>query len=191
MVTSLLVAAAICLAGYFSWGLVEYGIHGMLSHRLKTFVSPIHWGHHRTPAAVFTSPIAWIPIAAAIFGAAWWIAGLSVAVPFTAGLLVGFARYEWMHWRFHFRTARTPREQLLRAHHLAHHFVNPRAYHGVTTRLWDRAFGTLPPTFERDYTRVEAHPPIEGASNLALVWNPRTSARIVASHLHRSTEHGR
>jgi hypothetical protein len=33
-------------AGFASWGFIEYVIHGLLSHRFKTFVTPLHWGHH-------------------------------------------------------------------------------------------------------------------------------------------------
>ena len=171
--------------GCLSWSLVEYGIHGFLSHRFRTFVSSIHWGHHRTPAAVFTSPIAWVPIAALLFGLGTWVADAAIAAGFTAGLIAGFARYEWMHWRFHFRSPRNPRERMLRDHHLAHHFVNPRMYHGVTTRLWDRVFGTLPASRAADYARVADFPPIAGPSNLHLVWSPRASARIVAANVRR------
>jgi dihydroceramide fatty acyl 2-hydroxylase len=181
-------ALALLALGFTAWGLVEYGIHGVLSHRLRTFVSPMHWGHHRTPAAVFTSPIAWVPLAALIFGLCTWLTDLAAATAFTAGLVGGFARYERRHWRIHFRAPRTDRERLLRDHHLAHHFVNPRAYHGVTTRLWDRAFGTLPATCERDYARVVEHPAITGPSNFGVVYNPRASARIVAENLRRARD---
>ena len=71
-----------------------------------------------------------------------------------------------MHWRFHFRPPASERERRLRAHHLAHHFRNPRAYHGVTTRFWDRVFGSLPAECERDYAAVIDLPPLEGRSNL-------------------------
>ena len=72
---------------------------------------------------------------------------------------------DWRVWS-------SPREATLRSHHLAHHFVNPRAYHGVTTRRWDRVFGTLPESWERDYARGGDRPPLEGDSNLRLIWNP-------------------
>jgi len=188
MLSAIVVTAGAAGVGYLGWGLVEYGIHGVLSHRFRTFVSPMHWGHHRTPAAVFTSPIAWVPLALAIFGLAWWLTAPWPATGFTLGLLSGFLRYEWLHWRIHFRTPRNDAERRLREHHLAHHFVNPRAYHGVTTRLWDRAFGTLPAECARDYARVADHPPIPGPSNFAAVWSPRESARIVAANLRRGAD---
>jgi len=166
------IVALAALLGFLSWGLVEYAVHGVLSHRLKTFVSPLHWGHHRDPRAVFTAPLAVAPATLLVLALACWLLGAAAGIAFTAGLFAGFVRYERVHFRIHFREPRGERERILRAHHLAHHFVNPRAYHGVTTRRWDRAFGTLPASFERDYERGADRPPLEGESNLLSIWNP-------------------
>lgn len=163
------------LAGFLFWGLLEYAIHGPLSHRWKTFVSPLHANHHRSPRNVFTSPIAVLPITLLLFGATTLVASPLQASFFIGGTLAGFCRYEWMHWRFHFREPRGKRERLLRSHHLAHHFCNSRVYHGVSTRLWDRVFGTLPANWKKDYVRVEGLAPLTGKSNFVEIWNPRTS----------------
>ena len=163
--------------GWASWSLVEYTIHGVLSHRLRTFVSPLHWGHHRTPAAVFTSPLAWVPTAAAVFALSASFAGLAAGTAFTLGLLAGFCHYEHVHWRIHFRVPRNARQERLRAHHLAHHFVNPQAYYGVTSDFWDRALRSLPQTWESDYARGAAQPPIEGPSNLRASWTSASFGR--------------
>ncbi len=182
---------AIALAagiGRLSWSLVEYAIHGVLSHRFRTFVTPLHWGHHRTPAAVFTSPLAWVPAAGATFALSIAIAGGALGAAFMLGLLAGFFHYEHVHWRIHFRLPRSPREERLRAHHLAHHFVKPEAYHGVTTRFWDRIFRTLPQGWESDYTLGAARPPIGGPSNLRASWSPATTARTVRQALRRPTD---
>lgn len=175
------VAAA--TVGLLAWGLVEYGIHGVLSHRLRTFVSPIHWSHHRTPAAVFTSPLAWVPVALLAYAIAVMLVGRLLGVAFMVGLLLGFAHYEFVHWRIHFKQPRNARQRRQRSHHLAHHFVNPRAYHGVTTRFWDRAFRSLPREFRDDYARVADVAPLEGASNLAAIWSPRAGLRVARSAL--------
>ena len=157
-------------AGWLVWPLLEYGIHGFLAHRLRTPVSPLHWGHHLKPARVFTSPLAWVPAAALLIGLACFILSPASGGPLGAGVLAGFFRYELRHWRFHFREPRSARERLLREHHLAHHFRNPRAYHGVSTRFWDRVFGTLPADHREDYAAVAALPPLEGPSNLGQLW---------------------
>jgi sterol desaturase/sphingolipid hydroxylase (fatty acid hydroxylase superfamily) len=170
------------LAGFLFWGLLEYTIHGLLAHRWKTFVSPLHWNHHRDPRNVFTTPIAVLPITLLLFGATTLVASALQASCFVVGVLAGFSRYEWMHWRFHFRAPRNNRERLLRSHHLAHHFCNPRIYHGVSTRFWDRVFGTLPAGWEKDYARVAERAPLEGRSNFVEIWNPKTSL----AHLRRA-----
>jgi sterol desaturase/sphingolipid hydroxylase (fatty acid hydroxylase superfamily) len=174
-------AGGLLLAGFVFWSLLEYAIHGLLAHRWKTFVSPLHANHHRYPRNVFTTPIAVVPIALLLFGTATLVAGPLRASFFVCGVVAGFARYEWMHWRFHFREPHSRRERLLRSHHLAHHFCNARIYHGVSTRLWDRVFGTLPTGWEADYARVADRAPLAGSSNFVEIWNPRTSL----AHLRR------
>ena len=172
--------------GYLFWGFLEYAVHGLLSHRWKTFASPLHWNHHQNPRFVFTSPIAVIPTTLLLFSIGTLAAGPLLAGAFVAGTFAGFCHYEWTHWRFHFREPRSARERLLRSHHLAHHFCNARGYHGVTTRFWDRVFGTLPPDWREDYVRVADRAPLQGASNLAEVWNPRTTF----AHYRRATRGG-
>ena len=159
--------------GWLGWSLVEYGIHGGLAHLLRTPVSPLHWQHHLHPRRVFTSPLAWLPAAGLLLALAWWPLGAGRASALVAGLLAGFFHYEYVHWRVHFRMPRSARQMRLRAHHLAHHFRNPRAYIGVTTRFWDRVFGTLPDTWGEDYDAVASVAPIRGASNLGTLIPPR------------------
>jgi dihydroceramide fatty acyl 2-hydroxylase len=179
--------AGLLLAGFLFWGLLEYAIHGLLAHRWKTFVSPLHANHHRNPQNVFTAPIAVLPITLLLFGATTLVASPFQASCFVGGTLAGFCRYEWMHWRFHFREPRSKRERLLRSHHLAHHFCNSRVYHGVSTRLWDRVFGTLPAGWKEDYARVEDRAPLTGKSNFVEIWNPRTGL----AHLRRAMKQSR
>jgi sterol desaturase/sphingolipid hydroxylase (fatty acid hydroxylase superfamily) len=122
-------------------------------------------------------------VALLVYAIAVMLAGRLLGAAFLVGLLLGFAHYEFVHWRIHFRQPRTARQRRLRSHHLAHHFVNPRAYHGVTTRIWDRAFGSLPHEFRDDYARVADLAPLEGASNLAAIWSPRAGLRVARSAL--------
>jgi len=152
-------------AGLLLWPAVEYLVHGVLSHRFRTFVTRLHGVHHKEPHRVFTSPLASLPVSLAIYAALAWPLGRAPAAALVAGLFAGFLRYEWIHWRIHFREPRSARERLLRAHHLAHHFVNPRAYHGVTTRLFDRLLGTLPESWALDYEKASARQALPGASN--------------------------
>jgi sterol desaturase/sphingolipid hydroxylase (fatty acid hydroxylase superfamily) len=163
------------ISGFLFWGLLEYTIHGFLSHRWKTFVSPLHGAHHLEPRRIFTSPIAVVPIAFFLFAIAAVAMGALLASGFVSGALLGFANYERTHWRIHFRQPRNARERRLRNHHLAHHECNARAYHGVTTRIWDRVFGTLPANWRDDYALMANRAPLTGVSNFSQVWNPKTA----------------
>ncbi len=172
----LVVVAAGLLAGLLAWPLIEYGVHGVLGHRHQTFVTPLHGVHHKEPRAVFTSPAAWVPATLAVGALSVWLTGPWPGGAFTLGALAGFLRYEYTHWRIHFRLPRNTAEERRRAHHLAHHYVDARNYHGVTTRFWDHVLGTLPERWERDYARVAKHPPLEGRSNLGQLTPTRVSA---------------
>ena len=165
------------VSGLLAWSLVEYCVHGVLAHRFETFVTPLHWGHHREPRAVFTSPLAWMPVALLLAGALIAALGLALGAAAWLGLLSGFARYERTHWRIHFRHPRNARERRRRDHHLAHHFGHPDQYHGVTTRFWDRVFGTLPASWPDDYARVAERAPLSGPSNWRLIWRGQLMGR--------------
>src|SRR5262245_19729125 len=169
----LLAGALIFATGFAAWPLLEYAIHGLLSHRFRTFASPLHWEHHRDPRRVFTSVLAWGPSALLLFGIAALLIGPAAAGAFCGGVLAGFLRYEHVHWRIHFRAPRNERQRIQRAHHLAHHFCDPNAYFGVTTRVLDRLFGSLPAQHRADYERVIDHPPLHGASNFGTLWPRR------------------
>jgi sterol desaturase/sphingolipid hydroxylase (fatty acid hydroxylase superfamily) len=119
---------------------------------------------------VFTTPLAWAPGILAFWLVLAALVGGGAAALLSAGLLAGFLRYEYVHYRIHFAPPRSARAELLRVHHLAHHHCNPAAYHGVTTRFWDRVFGTLPAEHARDYASVRERPPLEGKSNFGNLW---------------------
>lgn len=61
-----------------------------------------------------------------------------------AGSLLVFA-YEWTHFLIHtaYRPRRGPYRLLWRTHRL-HHFKNEHYWHGITSTIADRAFGTYP-----------------------------------------------
>lgn len=152
-------------AGVFAWTLVEYLIHGVMSHKLPTFATPLHAAHHRDPRAVFTVG-AWIPVAL-ISAAGLWFFGLAPAMIVYLGVLAGFVGYEAIHYRLHFSAPRFEFETRLRARHLGHHMMTPDENFGVTTALWDRVFGTeTAPSRRRELEAAAAAvAPLSGLSN--------------------------
>lgn len=140
MVFTLLAGA---LLGALIWTVLEYVIHGPLSHRWKTPITAIHNTHHRDPRLVLTGPV-WIPVAFLLGLALVSLLGPAMGLVTTLTAALGFIRYEYIHWRIHYTRPRNAREQRIWQHHLAHHFRDPRRAHGVSTRLWDRVLGTMP-----------------------------------------------
>lgn len=154
-------------AGIFAWTLVEYAIHGWMSHRFVTFATPLHQVHHRDPRAVFAIG-AWPPTAA-IAAVLVYVCGVTPATCFVLGLVAGFALYELIHYRLHFAPPASCIEMRLRTRHLAHHYALEDRCLGVTTALWDRLFGTEPPPEELATLapRMSGIEPLVGRSNVA------------------------
>jgi len=157
---------ALLVAGVFGWTFLEYLIHGWLSHTFHTFAMRLHAVHHRDAHAVFTVR-AWIPIAvvwmmmAVLFG---WTPGVILF----SGAALGFVGYEAIHYRIHFCHPRGPIETFLRSRHLVHHEYYPNRCLGVTSALWDLAFGTEPmgTAMTERCESLRSRPPLTGRTNL-------------------------
>jgi sterol desaturase/sphingolipid hydroxylase (fatty acid hydroxylase superfamily) len=168
----MLLGIAMFLLGLFAWTLVEYVIHGFMSHIFETFATPLHAAHHRDPRAVFTVG-AWLPVAI-VTAIVVPVFGLNLGVILWVGVVTGFLGYELFHYRIHFAEPVCELEQRLRLRHLAHHFAAPGQIFGVTNRWWDRVFGSEP-----DALRLAAMEaamgeirPLSGASNFRLILRP-------------------
>ncbi len=159
-------AIAIFAAGVFAWTFLEYLIHGWLGHTFHSFATRLHWVHHRDPHAVFTVG-AWLPIAilwttlAVVFRFSSWMILLS-------GAVAGFAAYELLHYRIHFCRPGGPVADYLRSRHLAHHESHPDRCFGVTSAIWDLAFGTEPLDADLTalYESMRSRAPLTGPTNL-------------------------
>lgn len=144
----LLKAAALFLAGLAWWSLLEYLLHRFVFHRFPRTLGRRHLQHH---ARLKERRLAMAPAVSALAGVAIhglvFVGGLGsrTGVPLLAGLVVGYAAYEAVHYATHYVIARGRVLKALRRHHLIHHHAQPGARYGVTTPFWDWVFGTLPP----------------------------------------------
>jgi len=154
---------AIFALGLFAWTFAEYVIHGWLGHTLHGVAAALHQVHHRDPHAVFTIG-AWLPLAA-LWTIALVIFGRCPGTILLTGLISGFALYEALHYRIHFRRPLNACERYLRARHLLHHQGAAEKYLGVTSPLWDLIFGTEP-SAKRAPRPVT---PLTGRTNLRLL----------------------
>jgi dihydroceramide fatty acyl 2-hydroxylase len=147
------------VSGLLSWGLVEYALHRFIFHYAarsesgRKIVYAAHLSHHEDPGAtdrLFTSLRMSVPIAAAYWLLAWAAAGSWRAASYLfIGLVAGYFCYEWLHFQAHHGRPRLRPLRYLRKYHLLHHHRTPGLRFGVTSPLFDLAFGTFRPAGRR------------------------------------------
>jgi sterol desaturase/sphingolipid hydroxylase (fatty acid hydroxylase superfamily) len=134
-------SAGLVAAGIALWTLIEYLLHRFAFHGFAP-----HYEHHADPVdpAYILAPI-WFSLSAAV---AVWL-GLALAMGSWAqsaltgaGVVCGYLGYEWVHLRIHSQAAGGRLLRIWRRRHFYHHFANDRRCFGVTSPIWDLAFGS-------------------------------------------------
>lgn len=160
---TLVSSAAILACGVGVWTLVEWSLHKFLFHAdarlpdsplLRTAHFLLHGVHHKFPTdrgRLVMPPFMLAPLAAAVYvcfrlllpiesGVIGWAAWHAL---FGAGLL-GYILYDITHYCQH-HAALVPGSYLwrMRRVHMQHHFGPvPDVGFGITSSVWDHAFGT-------------------------------------------------
>ena len=150
---------SLLVVGLLSWGLIEYSLHRFIFHYDarsepgRKLVYAAHLSHHEDPGAtdrLFTSLRMSAPIAAVYWLLAWAAAGSwRAAVYLLIGLVAGYFCYEWVHFQAHHGRPRLRPLRYLRRYHLLHHHRDAGVRFGVTSPLFDFAFGTFRPAGKR------------------------------------------
>ena len=152
--------AAWALTGLLAWSPAEYLLHRFVLHGVPPF-NRWHDEHPRRPTALIGSPtlISVSLFATLVAAPAGWLLGAWPACAMTFGLLTGYLAYGLTHHATHHAVpglsrrggwlARRRRWHAL--HHQAHRASSrgataepglPAGHYGVSSALWDHAFGT-------------------------------------------------
>jgi sterol desaturase/sphingolipid hydroxylase (fatty acid hydroxylase superfamily) len=139
------------ILGGLSWTLFEYVMHRWVFHmvaeseRATKVIYIMHGNHHHYPRdreRLFMPPVPSLILASFIFGGLYLAMGEHVFV-FFPGFMLGYLMYGSMHYAIH---AWNPpvkwMKPLWRNHHL-HHYKDEGKGFGVSTTIWDHAFGTM------------------------------------------------
>lgn len=146
------------LAGLFFWTLAEYVLHRFLFHfpaktpwqkRLSFLFHGIHHEQPKVKTRLVMPPAVSIPLAAIFFGVFYLLIGVVLGgdqwVPAVfAGFLMGYVIYDMIHYSTHHIPMKKGYLRLIRQQHMHHHFQTPDQRFGVTSPIWDYAFGTMP-----------------------------------------------
>lgn len=140
------------LSGVASWTLLEYLMHRYVFHFVnesawsQKFHYMAHGIHHTYPRdaeRLFMPPLPAIILASLFLSIFHLIMG-AYAYLFFPGFLLGYVLYVSLHYAMHrYKPPKFLKE--LWAHHALHHYKYPEKAYGVSTRIWDQVFGTMPP----------------------------------------------
>lgn len=136
------------VTGIALWTLAEYLMHRFLGHehKGKNFFKAEHGQHHAKYnyfAPAYKKALLALAVTVVLFILIQAVLSASLTLAFLSGFLGMYILYEVTHYRFHIRKPVAKPFIVLRKHHFYHHFHNPNTNHGVTTRFWDRVFGTF------------------------------------------------
>ncbi len=139
------------VSGLFLWTLLEYGIHRGLLHFADVNalwnmdLARIHARHHEHPedvSQVIISPVQTLPLAGVLYLILRVFLNAPRAGGVLAGITTGYLCYESFHYAFHAPESLSWKWlNALRKYHARHHFETPDGRFGVTSPLWDLAFG--------------------------------------------------
>lgn len=153
----LLATAGLFLVGVLVWTLLEYWLHRLVFHFDaqsafgKKMIWYAHGVHHDWPndkLRLVFPPAVSIPLALLFFGLFTLMFGEALRWGAFSGLLAGYLAYDMIHYATHFYTFDGAAMKYLRAYHMAHHFKHEPIRYGVSSPIWDFAFGTAPRSTE-------------------------------------------
>ncbi|WP_020529466.1 sterol desaturase family protein [Flexithrix dorotheae] len=140
-------------AGVLMWTFTEYWVHRGVYHCqtnwnwLKNVQHMGHGIHHQYPRdakRLAMPPLPAIILVSLIFGIFWLIMG-NYAFGFFPGFLIGYMLYITLHYAQHrYKAPKFKPLQTLWKFHALHHYKYPDKAFGVSTRLWDYIFRTIP-----------------------------------------------
>ncbi len=141
----------------FFWTFAEYILHRFLFHWMsenkyaQRFHFIMHGNHHLYPKdteRILMPPVPGLLLGSLLFGI-FYIFFSIIGLPdftwaFFPGFFLGYLLYSFFHYATH--VVRPPKRfKDLWNHHLLHHYKYPDQAFGVSNRIWDRVFGTMPP----------------------------------------------
>lgn len=142
-------------AGTLTWTFAEYWVHRYVYHaktknrlwlKIQHMGHGIHHQYPKDPTRLAMPPLPALVLASGFFGI-FWLLMQRYVIAFFPGFLFGYVLYISLHYAQHkIKSPSFGPFKKLWKYHALHHYKYPdtKAF-GVSTTLWDRVFGTLPP----------------------------------------------
>ncbi|HVU00858.1 MAG TPA: sterol desaturase family protein [Polyangiaceae bacterium] len=139
------------LGGFVTWTLIEYWLHRTFFHwvpktswgeRMHFLVHGVHHTWPRDKYRLVMPPAVSISMFFIFYGMFRLFVGPTYIWGFHAGFTVGYATYDLTHYYIHHYNPKSKYGLTLKKHHMLHHFKDHDSRFGVSSRFWDRVFGT-------------------------------------------------
>lgn len=138
------------LGGVLITTLIEYLLHRVVFHhmgkgkegRLQHFL--LHGYHHEFPndsMRLVLPPIGIWPVAVVV-GTIWYFVFGPYFWTVFGGTAAGYIAYDWTHFYTHHANPKSGPGKWIKRYHMLHHHDSPNHRYGITSPLWDFAFGT-------------------------------------------------
>ena len=147
--------------GLLTWTVTEYMLHRFIFHYHPTseFGKKIHFifhgVHHDYPRdrlRLVMPPSVSIPLATLFYFLFDALIAGALLFPFFGSFLLKYLIYDMFHYAIHHLEVKGKLWNVLKTHHLKHHYVNPDKGYGVSSPIWDYIIGT---EFEESKTKAQ------------------------------------
>ncbi|KAL7750224.1 fatty acid alpha-hydroxylase [Sorochytrium milnesiophthora] len=148
-------ALANWLVGLFIWSISEYTFHRFLFHvddllpdhpYALTLHFLLHGVHHFLPMdrmRLVFPPILFAVLVTGPYVTMRSLCGYYPSAAMLVGVLHAYVTYDTMHYYLHHGRALSDYLRDMKSYHLAHHYKNADLGFGITSKIWDYAFGTV------------------------------------------------
>jgi sterol desaturase/sphingolipid hydroxylase (fatty acid hydroxylase superfamily) len=156
---------ALFVAGVIMWTFAEYALHRFVFHthfpgkfgeRMSFIMHGVHHDYPKDSKRLVMVPTISIPLALIFYALFYVIFGGVYLAPVFSGFVAGYLVYDMTHYAIHHYNTKNPYWLKLKQTHSLHHYGNDHDYYGVTSRMWDHVFGTLPEEKEQNSNEAKA-----------------------------------
>ena len=132
--------------GIFVWTIVEYVLHRFVFHfhptsefgkKIHFIFHGIHHDYPRDRLRLVMPPSVSIPLATLFFFLYRSFIPAPELYVFFGGFLTGYLIYDMFHYAIHHVEVKGKLWNVLKTHHLKHHYNDPEKGFGVSSPLWD------------------------------------------------------
>jgi sterol desaturase/sphingolipid hydroxylase (fatty acid hydroxylase superfamily) len=148
---SLLQLGGLFLLGIFLWTIGEYCIHRFIFHyhpksdlakRIHFLTHGVHHDYPQDSTRLVMPPAVSVPLGIIVFFAFYFTVGLALTWPLFTGFVLGYLVYDMTHFAVHHLNWKNKTFRSIKKHHMDHHYRDPDAGFGFTSKLWDKVFDT-------------------------------------------------